>query len=102
MATKSVSNSFMRKPFVIFSIFLLIIVGAFIFVSGKTSHKLMADLDNERYGRILAEEKLEKANGEISGLETELKTYKDKNQEAIQVLQGGAVTTGAEIAPEAK
>ena len=60
----------------------VIAVGCFVmlFISSQTVSKTQKDLNQERYNRLVAEEKLEKSQGQIKFLENDLTNVKNQMQ----------------------
>ena len=61
--------------------------------SSQSATKVQQGLDQERYNRMVAEEKLEKANSKVASLQTELENTKAKIQSIQAVLDQGKSTT---------
>ncbi len=57
--------------------------------SGRAAQKMQQSLDQERYQRMVAEEKLEKSSLQIASLESELDSVKGKIQGIQAIMQDG-------------
>ena len=58
-----------------------------LFISSQTVSKTQKDLNQERYNRMVAEEKLEKSEGKIKSLENELTNAKNQAQSIQSTLE---------------
>ena len=79
----------------ILAVSIILTIGAcFMAISSTNSaSKVQEGLDLERYNRMVAEEKLEKANSKMISLQTELDNTKSKIQSIQAVLDQGKSTT---------
>lgn len=70
-------------------IFILLVIGAFglAIYSHQNASRDQADLTQERYLRMVAEENLEKASSQISGLEEEIAKLKNKSKGVDKLLE---------------
>ena len=77
----------MRNKILVLAAVLTLGCVAMVFFSGQTVDKTRKDLDQERYNRMVAEEKLEKALVKIKSLETDLTNAQNQAQGLQTVLE---------------
>ena len=70
----------MKNKLVIIATVLAIACLVIVILSGRTVDKTRKELDQERYNRMVAEEKLEKVNTKIKSMESELTNSQNQTQ----------------------
>lgn len=93
MARREKVKDSMKNKILVVSVVLTIGACLMAISSTNRASRVQQGLDQERYNRMIAEEKLEKANAKLSSLQTELDTAKSKIQGIQAVLDQGKSTT---------